>query len=109
MALNDNDGGNVETEGEGGQEKHENPENVVDEQEVAVHSDRRSSLEKYTSVAKHAVKMVIDNDHDETIEAVRRIVEVNGLDANRRFLERLGDGEVDKEVAVAFADVRTSY
>ncbi|KAF4144142.1 hypothetical protein GN958_ATG06681 [Phytophthora infestans] len=65
-------------------------------------SEKRSSLEKYTAAAKNAEKMVIDPEDVETVETWRRIVEMNGLDANREFLELLTDGNVDEKVALAF-------
>ncbi|KAG3156561.1 hypothetical protein C6341_g15008 [Phytophthora cactorum] len=56
-------------------------EEEVDEK--TARSERRSSLEKYTTAAKNAEKMVVDLDDSETVDTWRRIVEVNGLDANR--------------------------
>ncbi|POM70994.1 Hypothetical protein PHPALM_12498, partial [Phytophthora palmivora] len=70
-------------------------------------TEGRSSLEKYTAMAKNAVKMVIDPEDAETIEAWRRIVEVNGINANREFLDLLSAGEVKKEVAESFLNATT--
>eukprot|EP00644_Phytophthora_capsici_P011851 jgi/Phyca11/563402/estExt2_Genewise1.C_PHYCAscaffold_120103 len=52
----------------------------------------------------------------ETLEAWRRIVEVDALDANRQFLDLLNEGKIEKESAEAFSkatsfavSVLTSY
>ncbi|POM79145.1 Hypothetical protein PHPALM_3238, partial [Phytophthora palmivora] len=78
-----------------------------DEVKKEIPTEGRSSLEKYTAMAKNAVKMVIDPEDAETIEAWRRIVEVNGINANREFLDLLSAGEVKEEVAESFLNATT--
>ncbi|KAG1688444.1 hypothetical protein DVH05_003649 [Phytophthora capsici] len=91
-------------------------EEKPEEEEGEGEETSRSSLEKYTAAAKNAVKMVVDPEDAETLEAWRRIVEVDALDANRQFLDLLNEGKVEKESAEAFSkatsfavSVLTSY
>ncbi|KAG1696012.1 hypothetical protein DVH05_018998 [Phytophthora capsici] len=91
-------------------------EEKPEEEEGEGEETSRSSLEKYTAAAKNAVKMVVDPEDAETLEAWRRIVEVDALDANRQFLDLLNEGKIEKESAEAFSkatsfavSVLTSY
>lgn len=67
----------------------------------------RSSLEKYTTAAKNAEKMVFDREDAETVETWRKIVEAHGLEANREFLVLLNDRKVEEDVALAFMKATT--
>ncbi|KAF1774916.1 hypothetical protein GQ600_6058 [Phytophthora cactorum] len=86
-------------------EQNEENDEIVDNEQ----SERRSSLEKYTTAAKNAEKMVVDLDDSETVDTWKRIVEVNGLDANREFLDLLSDGKWRKTATTFAVSVLTSY
>ncbi|KAE8893196.1 hypothetical protein PF003_g22502 [Phytophthora fragariae] len=106
------DGGDTETEYEMEDQVCVRAEDLEVEENagqflVKTDADRRSSLEKYTFLAKNAVKIVIDPEEAETVEAWRRIVEVNELDANKEFLDQLSGGKVEEEVAVAYSKATT--